>query len=178
MIKIEINDEEIQAALARAQALLADLSPVMDDIGRQLIESTKLRIVAGESPDGSSFAPRSETTLARYARQGKVPKGGPLRLNDYMRQSSLHHNYGPDFTEVGSSAIQAAVMQFGAAQGAFGAVMGRTKPTAKRPKSQDYFAHLPWGNIPARPFLGISDEDRTDILDIIAEALTASLGQA
>lgn len=33
---------------------------------------------------------------------------------------------------------------------------------------------LAWGNIPARPFLGISAEDQTNILDAITEALVRS----
>jgi len=33
---------------------------------------------------------------------------------------------------------------------------------------------IPWGDIPARPFLGLSDEDRSGILDIVSEALAAA----
>ncbi|MEQ3671482.1 MAG: phage virion morphogenesis protein [Pseudophaeobacter sp.] len=51
--------------------------------------------------------------------------------------------------EYGSNAIQSAVMQFGAAKGAFG--------TASNGSS------IPWGNIPARPFIGISEEDETNL---------------
>lgn len=53
--------------------------------------------------------------------------------------------------------VYAAVMQGGAAQGAF----GRTSRGGP----------IPWGNIPARPFLGLSDSDRAGVLEIIAEYL-------
>lgn len=36
------------------------------------------------------------------------------------------------------------------------------------------FPHL-WGDIPARPFLGLSTQDESDILDTISEALAAAL---
>ena len=54
----------------------------------------------------------------------------------------------------GSPMVYAAAMQFGAAQGAF----GRTRRNGP----------IPWGNIPARPFLGISADDETNILGALA----------
>jgi rhamnose transport system permease protein len=59
---------------------------------------------------------------------------------------SLFAFSGPDHAGVASPAIYGAVMQFGAAQGAFGT-------TARG-------APIPWGSIPARPFLGRSEEVR------------------
>jgi phage gpG-like protein len=61
---------------------------------------------------------------------------------------------------VGSPMIHAATMQFGAAQGAF----GRTSRGGP----------IPWGNIPARPFLGLSQTDRAGVLEIIAEYLAGA----
>ena len=56
-------------------------------------------------------------------------------------------------------------MQFGAAQGQFGAFIGKDK------LGRDHFHAIPWGDIPARPFLGLAEEDRTNILATIAEHL-------
>jgi len=33
-------------------------------------------------------------------------------------------------------------------------------------------APIPWGNVPARPFLGLSSDDQRDVLEIMREALT------
>jgi len=173
MITIELKDAEIQAALSGLEALLADLSPVMNEIGDFLVTATKDRMAAGKTPEGSPFAPRSAATLAIYARRKITFGPTPLRQSGEMGQQ-IAHSYGPDSVQVGSNAIQAAVMQFGAAQGQFGAAIGRTRPSDKRPKSQDYFVPIPWGDIPARPFLGLSDEDRSGILDIVSEALAAA----
>ena len=52
-------------------------------------------------------------------------------------------------------------MQFGARYGAFG--------TISRGGS------IPWGNIPARPFLGISDTDRSNIAATVEEWLADAL---
>ena len=56
-------------------------------------------------------------------------------------------------------------MQFGATAGEFGAHIGKDK------LGRDHIHSIPWGNIPARPFIGLSDEDQTNIAAEIAEWL-------
>lgn len=170
MYRVEFNDDEVSRALAALADALSDMSLPMDEIGQMLVLTTKDRMTAGISPDGSPFAPRSPVTIARYEKSGEKYGPQPLWRTRTM-QSNIAHRSGRDFAEVGSNAIQAAVMHFGAAQGEFGAVMGRTRPSEKRPKSQDYFMPLPWGNIPARPFLGLSETDRDNIIEIVGEWL-------
>lgn len=159
MIRIEINDDTVTTALARLSAHLGDTTDLMNDIGRLLVASTKERIAAGKEPEGTAFAPRSQVTLARYAAQG-MRFGLPLNVTGDLRQT-IFHSYGPDQAEVGSNMIYAAVMQFGAAQGAFGTT-SRGSP-------------IPWGPILARPFLGVSEEDRTNILATIEEWLETAV---
>ena len=176
MIKIEINDADVTAAFARLSAALTNLSPAMAETAELLRISTRDRIQAGTSPDGTPFAARSPTTLAAYAARKQTSGGILVMTGTLQRQISV--DSGSDFAEVGSDREYAAVMQFGAAQGEFGAAIGRTKPSAKRPKSQDYFVTLPWGNIPARPFIGLSDSDRSGIIEILEEWLARSTGTA
>lgn len=115
------------------------------DIGETLLPATRGRMVAGISPDGSPFAPRSPLTLERYAAQGERFGTTPLNRTGHMHKDTLHYRSGQDFVEIGSSAIQAAVMHFGAQQGEFGTKTGRIKTTGKHKTSQDYFVPLPWG---------------------------------
>ena len=63
---------------------------------------------------------------------------------------------------------QAAVMQFGAEQGEFGAFIGKDS------KGRDHLHHIPWGDIPARPFLGFSEEDRTSFIAQIEDWLEST----
>lgn len=167
MIRIEINDDEVNAAFARAMAAMGDLTPFMQGAGLQLVRSTKDRMLRGEQPDGAAFAPRSQVTLERYARTGQRHGPHPLNMEGFLI-ANIHHDAGPDYLELGSNALQAAVMQFGAAQGQFGASIGRDK------RGRDHFHTIPWGDIPARPFLGLSEDDRTgllaDLADWLAEA--------
>lgn len=163
MYTIKLEDSVVQAALGRLADGMDDLSGPMAEIGEVLVQSSKQRIDQGISPDGTPFAPRSQTTLANYARAPiVVPQGGPLKLRGDM-QSNIFAQSGVDHVEVGSNAIQSGVMQFGAEQGAFGASIGKDS------KGRDHFHSIPWGDIPARPFLGISEDDRTNVVAIVDE---------
>lgn len=165
MYKVEINDDAVGAALSGLSVELGDLSKPMQRIGAYLAKTSRDRIDQGVTPDGAPFAARSQITLDRYAKEGKSFKG-PLYQSGDMRDG-IFHQYGAASVEVGSNAIQAAVMQFGAAQGEFGASMGKDK------LGRDHFHHLPWGDIPARPFLGISADDLTEIPLIIDDWLAS-----
>ncbi|RWR26796.1 phage virion morphogenesis protein [Sinirhodobacter populi] len=167
MITVEINDAQIAQAFRQLEAALTDMTQPMRDIGEALVISTKDRMREGNSPDGSPFAPRSATTLRAYEKRKAKHGPKPLWLTGTMREQ-IAYSAATDQVEITSSAIQSAVMHFGAAQGAFGAWMGKDR------LGRTHFHHIPWGNIPARPFLGISEQDRTNIIEIVAEWLESA----
>lgn len=157
--------DEATPALRRLQALIDDLTPAMQEIGEVLIASTKERFVSGTAPDGTPWAPKTPATIAAYRRRGDTVSTRPLigptgRLGREITATSSSRS-----VEVGSNLIQSAVMQFGAAKGAF----GRTSRGAFG--TSEVGDPIPWGNIPARPFLGVSDQDERNILDIVEEHL-------
>jgi phage virion morphogenesis protein len=174
MITIKIDDRSVLHALGRLQTRTGDLTDVMHDIGEYLTETTKRRFDTITAPDGRRWAHNSQTTILRYLgsfstsfskQKGKITKAGveravnkkPLTGRSGMQASlgaTIGFMAGKNFVEIGSQKEYAAVQQIGAKKHAFG-------------KS-------PWGDIPARPFLGISDQDRTDILDTISDYLSNS----
>lgn len=167
MADVVITNDEITDALTRLSAALSDMTPIMDEIGEILTFSTKKRFGEGVSPDGVAWAPKSKTTLERYgARASNKIDIRPLFGPSKQLNSQISHISGPDSVEWGSPRVYAAAMHFGAAKGAFGPYSGTDK------KGRRFSGVAPWGNIPARPFLGISTEDATNILDTISEALT------
>lgn len=158
MISIEIDDAEIRAALEAAIGALSDMSPLMNKIGAAVRDQTEDRFQVATSPDGDPWAPRSPSTLKSYERRARKPGGvaswgGILHYSGQM-SGNIFHEFGPDFAAVGSPEPYAAMMQFGG--------------------SKERFPHL-WGDIPARPYLGLSDDDRLNVLEIIAEHLGAAL---
>lgn len=167
MIDVKINDTASDGLERLAKALL-DLTPVWYDIGEDLLVSHQDRIGRGEQPDGRPFAPRSAATLKRYKKLG-LSYGPPLNLSGGMRQN-LHYSVAPNSLELGSNAIQSAVMQFGAKKGSFGSYQGQGFGDTSSTVS------IPWGDIPARPFLGLSDDDQDAITQAVGEWLTDIAG--
>jgi phage virion morphogenesis protein len=156
MIRVEWEDRAVREALARIAGLLTDLTPVMQEIGEIMIVSTQDRMARGETPEGQPFAPRSPVTLNRYARLG-LGFGPPLNFSGDL-YGSIASDPGPDSVEISSNAVKGAVMQFGAEKHSLG------------PRS-------PWGDIPARPYLGVSREDGVNISNAIEEAFRTAFGE-
>ena len=165
MIEIDLTTKSMAEAFVEAAGAIGDMTPLMADLGEYLVESTKQRFATSTAPDGSTWAPRSQTTLDAYARRKDRPKGGPLVGVTRALSTTIAYEHAADHVDWGSNMIYAAVMQFGAAQGEFGARIGKDK------NGRDYFMTIPWGDIPARPYLGISTDDETAIIDIVEEYL-------
>ncbi len=164
---VHLDDVVAQDRLAAITSALDDLTPLMDEIGGALVNGAIRRIgTSNVGPDGTPWLPSR-----RVAEHG----GKTLFLSGAL-VNSITSVASRDHVVVGTNTPYAAVHQFGAGQGQFGAVMGRTKTTGKRKKSQDYFTLLPWGDIPARPYLGISSEERETIGDIVAVHLMEIAG--
>ena len=163
MFSVELKADTFTSGLVRLGAQLGDLTPVMEQIGEYMVMSTKERFKKGTSPEGAKWAPKSPTTLARYgARKSNRIDPRPLFGPSGMLSSQIFHDAGPNQLEVGSNLIYAAVQQFGAGKGQFGNMTNGSP--------------IPWGNIPARPFFGISREDETNILALMADFLTPATG--
>lgn len=149
MISFEIQDAELQRALRRVLSSVDNPQPLLHDIGQILKESTMRRFETSTAPDSSRWAKNAESTMRRHPGKLKKPligetgNGGLGFTIDYQTSS--------DSVSVGSNKPYAAMMHFG----------GK--------KSQ--FKNL-WGDIPARPFLGISDSDAGSILDKVADFLS------
>lgn len=167
---ITIDASAAVAGLSDLVNRLIDPAPLMREIGEVVWASTKQRFVTQTAPDGKRWAPNTALTLARYlggrsgtARKdgtGLTKKGAKLSGNKKVLTDRGHLNdtlayqVGADGRSVviGSNRVYAAAQQFGMVKG----YAGRTKRGAP----------IPWGDIPARPFLGLStdDESRIDAL--------------
>lgn len=147
----------LQGMLARAK----DFRPVLTEIGVDMTESTIQRFNTATAPDGTPWAVNSAATLARYSGLFARKKDGTLKKKDQVKiankkpltaegtlgKSSINSQIlSENAVGIGSTRLYAAMQQFGG-------------------KKSD-FPHL-WGNIPARPFLGASEADKTNIADLV-----------
>lgn len=164
--EIDIDDRQIATFFGQLRDRLSDMTPVMQDIGELMVDSTKQRFIAGEGPDGTAWEPKSEATISAYLARGDTPDFRPLFGPSRRLSSEISYRVGTggQSVEWGSSLIYAAVQQFGAQKGAFG--------TNARGSS------IPWGNIPARPFLGLSTEDEDKLKSLLQEWLESASSPA
>lgn len=143
MISVIFHDKEIMQALQQLERSVGDISPALKEIGEVLVESTKQRFNSGEGPDGQAWAENSAVTIDRKGRNKPLIDEGTLA-------EQLRYEVIGNQLEVGSSMEYAAMQQFGG--------------------TKSEFPHL-WGDIPARPFLGISEADAAEILAIVHDHL-------
>lgn len=150
-ITIEYTGDDVLRALRRLQAAVgpAGMRPALKEIGEELAESTIRRFSSSTAPDGSRWAPNAAATLARK------PGSRPLVRDGFLANESISYQLVDGGVEIGSSRIYAGTQQMGAKRGQY----GRTSRGAP----------IPWGDIPARPFLGVSAADEQTILGILAD---------
>lgn len=157
MADIWVNDAEILAALNRLFQTVQNPRPALLEIGETLLESTKQRFSTKKAPDGSAWDDNSDVTIGIKGRNDPLIGGdrgtddqgaGGGRLND-----QLNYEIFSDGLDIFNTMEYAAMQQFGG--------------------TKDEFSHL-WGDIPARPFLGVSDDDKTELLAILQSHIEQS----
>lgn len=146
-MKVTVDAAAVAEALNRATARARDMTPLMRDIGERLLHTTRERFVSHSAPTGEPWSPLSED----YKQTKKKNQHKILTYYGILR-GQLNYRASRDQVEVGSPTIYAGTHQFGAQRGAFGTTSGG--------------APIPWGNIPARPFLGLSDEDEAEVVQL------------
>lgn len=156
---IEVNDREVQAGLGRLIAAGQNPRPWLAAIGNTLVDSTRERFGRGVAPDGSPWRALSPVTAA--LRRGG--KGGQPLLDTGRLRNSIASVVDADSVTVGTNVRYARVQHFGARRGQFGRGRFRTRKGS---------FPIPWGDIPARPILGVSASDKAEIVDVLRAALS------
>lgn len=162
-IAITVEDGVVRETLDAIQRRLHDMRPAMRIIGETVRTSIVRNFEAGGRPTPWEKSKRGGQTLVDTARL----------------KNSLTVAAGDDAVAVGTNVVYAPTHHFGAKQGAFGTVAAQIKAHFRRaPNGKRYQvkAHtrqmtLPWGDIPARPFLLVQDEDWPAILSQLSDFL-------
>ena len=159
-LHIDIDDRRINEVLSRLIATGQDLEPVMEDIATYGESSTRGRFNQSVDPDGKPWKPS----------QRVQERGGKTLIDHGHLLDSIVSNAGSDFAEWGSNAIYAAIHQAG------GEIRPKNKPYLAFKLPDGSFRRVKKVTIPARPFLGISDEDEGNIVDLIVQNINAAIG--
>lgn len=160
-LTITVNDAAVTAALRALAQAIARPRAVMAEIGQSLKTSTQERFRREIDPDGNAWKPSR-----RKAEGSPRPT---LTLNGYLR-GSITRRATDDSAVIGTNVIYAATHQFG------GTI------TPKKPGGRLVFTTYRGDTIfakavtiPARPFLGLSADDRVEIREIVADAIARAV---
>lgn len=155
-IQITIDSTQVEALLSHIKNKADHLEPALASIGQVLKERVRLTFTDLKTPDGVTWKPLSPVTKFNRAKRvggGVYNKAGtrttkkftdaylsanPLNDTGVLRDSIAYQLSG-QAVEIGTNAPQAAMMNFGAKQGAFGKNKRNTP--------------IPWGDVPARQFM-------------------------
>jgi len=163
-ISVKIDDREVKALLGRIQRRLADLTPAMKIIGSTIQASVVRNFEVGGRP---KWKPLSRVTLKR-----RKKGGGILRVQGMAGglMGSIHYRAHNDRVIIGTNKIYAGTHQFGARKGSFGTIVASVREHMRRGhmvRAHTRRMAVPWGDIPARPFLMVQDEDWSEIREAL-----------
>ena len=149
------------------------LQPLLKEIGEDQAEETKQRFATATDPDGNAWAPNKELTLAHYSalfarkKDGSLTKRSAQKLagkkpgTGETRMLGTTINYqvnGDDAVGIGSPMVYAGTFHYGAKSGEFGFGIYATRNGS---------FPIPWGDIPARRFLGLSQAGRENVVNLV-----------
>ena len=172
-LDVELKDQAVMRLLEKVRNRLGHMLPAMKIIGEIVRTSVVRNFEVGGRP--IRWAPLSKTTLDRrkgtriFRRQGFA---GGLLGSVYARAEN-------DEVRIGTNKPYGVVQQLGAKKGSFGTFTVNVKEHMRQLKTGKQYqvkAHtrrvkLPWGDIPARPFLMVQEQDWGEIREELTEYL-------
>jgi phage virion morphogenesis protein len=189
-LRVDVKDEAVLQALERLRLGLpfsGDMSPAMRDMARVLKTGALLRFRTGKAPDGT-----------KWKDSRRVAQGGGQTLSLTRRlRNSITTSFDRTSATVGTNAVYAAIHQFGgvirAKKGPFlsipvtPAARAAGSPTAMAglrvwqtlkgqfvlgdDKGVVHFLLRRQVTMPARPFLGSSESDKSELLNVVQSHL-------
>lgn len=147
------DDGEVRGGLLRLMALGNNPRPALLDIAKLGEESTRLRFRLQRGPDGQQWKPSIRAQVS----------GGRTLTKDGHLSGSISSNAGKDFAEWGVNRIYARIHQEG------GVIKAKAGGALKFRIPGGGFAVVKAVRMPARPYLGVNDDDRGNMLDILEQ---------
>lgn len=155
-LHIEVDDRQIQVAIARLIATGQNPAPIMQDIATYGENSTRDRFRTETAPDGSQWKPNQ--------------RGSKTLIDSSRLLDSIVSDSDDDFAAWGTNVIYAAIHQSG------GVIRAKNKPYLVFKVPGGGLRRVKQVTIPARPYLGINDDDEENIVDIVNRHLQEAIG--
>ncbi|HEV2501615.1 MAG TPA: phage virion morphogenesis protein [Mesorhizobium sp.] len=157
-LETRITDHGVDQAFTSLIGLMGNTTPIMSAIGTGLVSSTHRRFISQTSPAGEAWA-------ALNAEYKRMKRNARILTESGRLRDSISSQPGNDYVRVGTNVIYAGIHQLG------GTIV---------PKNASHLVfRLASGvvlaksvTLPARPYLGISDDDEEMIADTVFRFLS------
>jgi len=179
-LQVTTDQTLIGKALDELAERIGDLTTPLNDIAEYLHQSTDNRFRQQVAPDGSPWAPLAPSTLARK-------KSGRILREAGTLQDTLRHSVSNNELSFGTDRPYGAIHQFGGKiehaarsqqvyfrQGKDGSVGNRFVKKSRSNFAQWVSRGAHTVEIDARPYLGLSVDDETEIIEIVSTYLQSS----
>jgi phage virion morphogenesis protein len=164
-LEVKVDEGEVGKALEALARRAVDLDPVLDEIGASQVTEVQQRFEGEHGPDGAKWAPLAASTVAKRGRRsgsarrdkrGRFQRrgaGGAKILRDQGNlYDSVSHAVFSGGVKIGANTPYARIQQLGGRAGRGHAAL-----------------------IPARPYLGVSDEGAREMIAIVHDHLARAL---
>jgi len=151
-VEVKIDDSRFKRSISELLARLVDTTPLMAEIGEIVVESVQRNFEEKQAPDGTPWKPLAPATVRARAKKGRSAED--ILIFNRILMGSVHPEAHRDHVDIGTNIVYAAVHQFGI--GAYSHIETRRTMPA----------------IPARPYLGVREEDWPEIDDAIGAFIT------
>jgi phage gpG-like protein len=169
-IRFSIADKEVLSALNRLarSCTPSRMRPLMKEIGEDITASTKLRFQSSTGPDGHRWPSlEKDTLLARLAKTSGAYSKKTGRISKRGATAAMNLKPLIDTKEL-STTIRYQIIN-----GGTGVDIGTNRTFKRGIGAEVHQFGTRDGRIPARPFLGLSDADKTSILNRVARFIEA-----
>lgn len=154
-VTIEFNTQDALDALIKLESAIDNTQGLFNHMGEVLLDIHEVRFNVQESPDGIPWQ-----ALSPWYQESKPKQKDKILTLDGNLRSTLHWQIEGNTLLFGTNLVYGAIHQFG---GIIKPVSANALNVGGRPVKQVV--------IPARPWLGISIQDKSLLVDVVREHL-------
>lgn len=150
-INVSFREGSVLSALSKLFIAPSEKAMLLDELGINLVENTRLRFTDQRGPDGEAWVPSIRAKM----------QGGETLRDKGLLMNSITHLVHPDEVEVGTNVPYATPLHFGAV------IRPVNGPFLRFKMPGGGWVTMKEVTLPARPFLGIDEEDKTMLVEVI-----------
>lgn len=163
-LDIKLDEGEVGRALRGLAARVLDLDPVLDDIGASQVTEVQQRFEGQHGPDGTKWKPLAPSTRAKRGRTGGGRRAKRGRFHQRGGSAKILRDQGNLYDSISHAVFSGGVK------------IGANTPYARIQQLGGRAGRGHAALIPARPYLGVSEEGKREMLAIIHDHLARAGG--